>query len=565
VGLVAVVLGACAPGGVADPPRAAPDVELRLVAGDAQEARAANAALPAALVVASVDAATGRPVADVAVAWSTADGALSGEARTDARGEARAEWRPAARLGAQTATARLATGDPVGFRARVVPSEARLARDTLVLRAGERGRAEWVAVDANGAALGTADVVWTAGDTAVASVAADGTVSARGDGVTPLTADLSALGIPRPLRAAVVVGVPLAGRVSTLDDAPAQRLRVYVRTAAGTDSVDVGPDGRFALRARSAALRDETDVLVDAADRTQRRYFPSLWRFTPGAASVPPLDFLLVPRRWRDVDLSLNAALGAGIALPPGGAPWYDRNWFLDRAAPLGAGPTLEAFPDDAFPLPVYFDRDRSKMRITADDSAAFWQALDALGAAVGAPLFRPAEKRLLPERTIVTGAGTITARPHSVAVVVDSVLVEGLASSVWTTACVGASPCAVLDRVDGTLFFSGRTRRVRERALVQHEAGHVLGLGHTCYWTSVMYAQLDQATWTSVAPSCARFWQDGVWPAGFIDRADAVTARDAAYLALYLRAAAAVRRLGPVHGLYAAFLGERRVLLGLD
>ena len=45
------------------------------------------------------------------------------------------------------------------------------------------------------------------------------------------------------------------------------------------------------------------------------------------------------------------------------------------------------------------------------------------------------------------------------------------------------------LDRVDATLSFSGRTRRVREAALVQHEAGHVLGLGHTCYWRSVMYA----------------------------------------------------------------------------
>ena len=58
---------------------------------------------------------------------------------------------------------------------------------------------------------------------------------------------------------------------------------------------------------------------------------------------------------------------------------------------------------------------------------------------------------------------------------------------------------------------------------------------------------------------------QDGVWPASFIDRTDAVTTRDAAYLAVYLRAAAAVRRLGPVRGLYAAFLGERRVPLGLD
>jgi hypothetical protein len=118
---------------------------------------------------------------------------------------------------------------------------------------------------------------------------------------------------------------------------------------------------------------------------------------------------------------------------------------------------------------------------------------------------------------------------------------------------------------VDATIFFSGRTRRVREYATVQHEAGHVLGLGHTCYWSSVMYAQLDVAAWTTVAPSCARFWQDGIWPAGFLDRADGVTARDAALLSLYLRTAAAVRRLGAVRGLYAAFLGERRELLGLD
>jgi hypothetical protein len=99
VALAAVAVGACAPGSVADPPRDTPDVVLRLVAGDAQDARAANAALPASLVVASVDRTTGRVVPGVAVTWSTADGALSADTRTDARGEARAEWRLAARGG----------------------------------------------------------------------------------------------------------------------------------------------------------------------------------------------------------------------------------------------------------------------------------------------------------------------------------------------------------------------------------------------------------------------------------------------------------------------------------
>jgi hypothetical protein len=144
----------------------------------------------------------------------------------------------------------------------------------------------------------------------------------------------------------------------------------------------------------------------------------------------------------------------------------------------------------------------------------------------------------------------------------------------VWTTACVidpavplgaSATPCAgVLDRVEGTLFFEGRTRRIRQRDLVQHEAGHVLGLGHTCYWNSVMYGQLTDAAWTTVAPSCARYYEDGAWPGGYIVQAPSMTARDAAYLALYLRTAAAVRRLGAAHSLYAALLGERRVLLGV-
>ncbi|WP_148306632.1 hypothetical protein [Gemmatirosa kalamazoonensis] len=576
--LAASLLSACTADREPTPP--ARDIALRRASGDAQETRTAGTTLPAPLVVSAVDR-SGRGAPDAMITWTTSDGAVAGDARTDAAGQAHASWRLAPRLGGQSAVAHLGSRDSVIFRARVLASDARLARDTLVLRSGEHARVTWQPLDAAGVALaaGEVDARWASGDAAVATVGADGQVAALRDGVTELTADLSALGLARPLRATIVVGVPLAGRVELLDGTAPHGLRVYVRTASGVDSADVAADGRFALRARSAALRDSTEILVDAADRVARRWFPSLTRWTPGSGDAPPLRFVLLPLRWRfasgafaggEIPLSLNAALGAGLAGAPGGAPWYDRNWFLDRVAPLGSAPTLEAFPDDAFPLPVYFDRDRSRMPIVADDSTAFWRALDALGDAVGTRLYRPTEKRLVPEREVATAAGSLVTRAYAVAVVVDSVLLQGLAASTWTTACVGerlaAHPClGVLDRVDATLSFSGRTRRVREAALVQHEAGHVLGLGHTCYWTSVMYAQLDASSWSSVAPSCARWFQGGAWPSGSIDRADAITARDAAYLALYLRVASVVRRVGPAHALHAAFLGERHLLLGLE
>ena len=67
------------------------------------------------------------------------------------------------------------------------------------------------------------------------------------------------------------------------------------------------------------------------------------------------------------------------------------------------------------------------------------------------------------------------------------------------------------------------------------------------------------------MSAACARWFEGGPWPGGFLDRADAITARDAAYLSLSLRTGTEVRRLGGAHNLHAGFLGERRRILGVE
>lgn len=270
----------------------------------------------------------------------------------------------------------------------------------------------------------------------------------------------------------------------------------------------------------------------------------------------------------------MHAALGATHEVPfdwPANS-FYDTN-SLFSALPVGAQGTFFAYPDSAFPLAVFFDHEETDIPFQPGDSAAFWSAANFMEAAVGRDLFRPSEKRLHPQVTIPLGTSTQTVRPFTIAVVADTSLgaigadgaagrpINCLSSPVTWATCETA-----MDYTNAELYVNGVPSLgrsfVADRRIVQHELGHILGLGHSCSWNTMM-ATIVRPEWTRVAENCRTFFQDGPWTGASVF-ADSITPRDAAHVAVYLAVAAKARQLDVRHTLFAAALGERLLMLGL-
>jgi hypothetical protein len=327
-------------------------------------------------------------------------------------------------------------------------------------------------------------------------------------------------------------GGVLRGRVVAADGALPPGLYAYVRWQARgeslprMDSAVVDAGGRFGI-ALPARLPDSLTVIVDAAGGARRTHHPSLARLARRETEREH-GFVLVPRTWT---VQAGHFAGQRVDISPGLArrpvcPGCSSFWVQmpGRHTPV----IYQGWPSSRFPLRMAFERAVSQPAGAAPDSAAFWRAAARVESSLGRDLFRP-----------VPFGQTLPRWPEDdpsdvVLVHVDrSIPMAGLTTMVGKRGNVEYAALA-LQRASAALAPGGPE-------LVAHELMHVLGVGHTCAWWSVM---------ADVARCPGQ-------------RADAPTPEDVAYTQLLYRVRD-LQRDGSVRwGLDAALEGERMLSAG--
>ena len=323
-------------------------------------------------------------------------------------------------------------------------------------------------------------------------------------------------------------GPVLRGRVVAADGAPVAGMRALVRwrgradAQPRADSAVVDSAGRFRI-VLPAGLPDSLTVIVDAADGTRRTHHPSLARLARGEADREH-GFVLAPRVWT---IGEGFYAGQRVEVSPSLArrpacPGCSTFWVRMPGTP-GVG--FQGWPASRFPLRVAFERGGSEPMGAAPDSAAFWRAAAGVESAVGRDLFRAVPY-------VQTLSSFRNEDPVDVVLVrVDRSLgTAGLTTMVGTRGTIAYAGVA-LQRASAALAPGGLE-------LVSHELMHVLGLGHTCAWRSVL----------AESNRCPGL------------RAPAPTAEDVAYTQLLYRVRDLQRDGAFRWGLDAAVEGERMV-----
>lgn len=327
----------------------------------------------------------------------------------------------------------------------------------------------------------------------------------------------------------------LRGRVVAADGGRTDSLRAFVRwraagdTALRVDSAAVDSAGRFALPV-SPGAEDSLELIVDAADRARRTYYPALARIPLRHASTDQ-GFVMVPRTWT---IPAGRYAGRAVEIRPyrAATPVCDRcSVFWVRAQAQGQDPVpYQGWPLSRFPLRVGFDREHSIPAGTAPDSGAFWRAVEEMEEAFGMDLFRPVRYT----QTLAQGLDDDTPDDVVLVMIDTSLQVTGLTM--------------ILAR-RGNVDFAGvslqRRREMRSEyavELVAHEMMHALGFGHTCGWRSVVASQQQ----------CPHL------------RASAPTPEDVAHAQVLYRVRELQRGGGYRWGLDAATAGDRVLVLGI-
>jgi hypothetical protein len=327
-------------------------------------------------------------------------------------------------------------------------------------------------------------------------------------------------------------GGTLRGRVVAAEGALPPGLRAYVRWRARgdslprTDSAAVDAAGRFAI-ALPARLPDSVTIIVDAAGGGRRTHYPSLARVARAEADREH-GFVLVPRIWT---VAAGTYAGQRVSISPGLARrpvCTGCSSFWVRMPGTHTPAVYQGWPASRFPLRMAFERAVSQPAGAAPDSAAFWRAVARVEGALGRDLFRP-----------VPFSQTLPRWPEDdpndvVLVHVDrSIPMPGLTTMVGKRGHVEYA-ALTLQRASAALAPGGPE-------LVAHELMHVLGLGHTCAWRSVMAD-------VSRCPD---------------QRAETPTAEDVAYTQLLYRVRDLQRDGSLRWGLDAAVEGERMLAGG--
>jgi len=289
-------------------------------------------------------------------------------------------------------------------------------------------------------------------------------------------------------------------------------------------STPVDASGRFD-GAILGSLREvpQVDVVLDARPGYARKLFPTLIGLRPWRLA-DPLNLVAVPMVWtipsgshagERVSLDLDNTLGTN---PPfyryTGRQTLGQLWEFQ----------VQSVTLDQLPLTLGFNYGLSTETILDIDVERYWRRIDELEAAVGLDLFR---------------------RPEDLEDAQVQIILK-------TGFCGGATACT--GQGSGDPYLPGRAQvfhttaeQFRDgRRIVAHELIHVLGMGHTCSWVSLMSLS------------------DG--ECGKPVSADEPTPGDLAYLLMALH----VNTLQERHdmpafgaGLFGAWNGQRVVLLG--
>ncbi|HEX8696065.1 MAG TPA: hypothetical protein VF746_26855 [Longimicrobium sp.] len=268
----------------------------------------------------------------------------------------------------------------------------------------------------------------------------------------------------------------LAGRVIPADDGDPRGLRVFARAGAFADSAGVDSLGRFAVPLPAELAGDTVELAVDAADPAARAFHPAVVRLGRYQVEAEH-EIVLLPLRWK-----VRGGRYAGQEVEVRLARAFERacercSSFYRRATERAAEPgrtSLQAWPEERFPLRVAFDREWSGERVSARDSAAFWRHAEELEEVFGADVFRPA---VYGDALPGDDGG-----PHDVILVwIDPEMhrESGLGSAI---AFGGEIEYGDLRLGRGSLSSPDAAE-----GLVPHELMHTLGFGHTCAWRSVL------------------------------------------------------------------------------
>lgn len=269
------------------------------------------------------------------------------------------------------------------------------------------------------------------------------------------------------------VAAPAGGSLSGLE------FMLRVGSGASLQSFTTPADaaGAFVLNASvPLATGDSVDMIIDAMPGTPRRYRPVYARRTSASIATYFARALLVPRTV-DVSTPTYAATGVNVSLDqafqkicedatnPNCSSFFPQYWKTN--VPL-------LWDDDQLPVRVAFDRGNSTAPISDADSVAFWTLLRRLETDIGRSIFAPADYAAVPPpNALGYSSGTVF-------VSVDSTLIAQHFSGYTNWVALGRS-------LYGARVRYAKAANLGVRTFVSHEFGHVIGLQHSCAWSSFM------------------------------------------------------------------------------
>jgi len=408
----------------------------------------------------------GKDMSGVPVQWTLAnagEGAAIHEinAKTDTLGLSRATFTPGLSADGQSAVATVADVGHIDFTVTVPVTSVRVVPDRTIVWSGDDALVGAELRDIDGHLLAGGVLSWATTDTSALHVRLEDATHARVTGALAGTTTLVAWVGDGRVRGTghVTVRPVVIGRFVTIDGAPVPPVRMEIRAGDVRDSIAVD-NGQFTKR---VDLPLETAVDVYASAGAAAPYHEIHLRAT-SPRELQNLRIALVPTMWR---IDAGSYRGREIPIDAERAMRHTA-----RAAPFwrlvpisGRGPRkLLGWAESDFPLRLAFNRRRSSEPISASDSIAFWAIAREMEQDLGASLFVPAEIR-----------GDSTA-PNLVSVEITAQASQGHTFVSWGQPG-DASTGVVLLRQAATL---------RDAHVVTHELVHLLGFGHSTWWTTV-------------------------------------------------------------------------------
>lgn len=260
------------------------------------------------------------------------------------------------------------------------------------------------------------------------------------------------------------------GRVWTADGGATLSLRVRVLAEEGERWSWVQPSGEFIVPAKEGR---PVELVFEEIGPGEPRYHPA--RVRTDSATVTELRVVLIPREWV---VAAGRHAGRRIPISPELAfrPVCEGcSAFFRRAGRTGEmrDDRIRTWAERAFPLGLAFDHEYTRLPIASSDSMAFWEGPQMLEEWLGEALFRALAWQEATRRTAETESGVVFVQ-------IDPRIAPS---------ALGLSSAHGEQLTYGEVRFRRPElmRGARGPTIVAHELIHILGLGHTCSWRSIM------------------------------------------------------------------------------